>query len=180
MAQWRSGTGCRLRCARDSSLRNEIDGLNLRIIGEGDGVASLIVLAKELDLNGCVSLRDGWVPLDVLVPIILDADAGIVPILYDDFTRYMLPVKLLEYVALGIPVICSRTATIEAYFDDSMVQYSTPGDPAELADSIRILYRDPGKRERLRANADRFNREYNWERQKQPYYDLVDDLIREQ
>ncbi len=163
-----------------ASLRDEIKGLKFQIFGQGDGLASLIALARELDLNDCVSFGKGWVPLEELVPIILDAHVGIVPILYDDFTRYMLPTKLLEYVALGKPVICSRTATIEAYFDDSMVEYSTPGDVAELAQHIRILCRDPGKQEQLRTNADRFNREYSWERQKQRYFQLIDSLIREE
>ena len=104
-----------------SSLRQEIQGLEFKIVGEGDGIPGLIELVNELGLTDCVEFSKGYVPLEELVPIILDADVGIVPILYDDFTRYMLPTKLLEYVALGKPVICSRTATIEAYFDDSMV-----------------------------------------------------------
>jgi len=161
-----------------ATLRNEIKGLKLQIFGEGDGLESLIALAKELDLKSCVAFGRGWMPLEKLVPVLLDADVGVVPIYCDEFTRYMLPTKLLEYVALGIPAICSRTSTIEAYFDDSMVQFSKPGDVAELAEHIRVLYRNPDKRERLRTNADQFNQEYNWERQKQLYYQLIDNLIR--
>ena len=44
-----------------------------------------------------------------------------VPILYDAFTRYMLPLKLLEYIGMGIPCIVSETETIHAYFNDEMV-----------------------------------------------------------
>lgn len=157
-----------------ASLRGEIKDLKLRIVGDGDDFPRLINLAKELELTDCVSFSQGFVPIEELVPIILDADIGIVPILYDDFTRYMLPVKLLEYVALGKPVICSRTETIEAYFDDSMIQYFEPGNAAELAEHIRVLYQDPDKRGRLIANAGRFNREHNWEQQKQLYYQLMD------
>ena len=161
-----------------ATLRDEIKGLKFEVFGEGDGLASLIALAKELDLNGCVNLSKDWVPLEKLVPILLDADVGVVPIYCDEFTKYMLPTKLLEYVALGIPVICSRTVTIEAYFDDSMVQYSTPGDIAELAEHIRDLYHNLDKRELLKNNAEKFNQEYNWESQKQFYYELIDNLNR--
>ncbi|HUV67648.1 MAG TPA: glycosyltransferase family 4 protein [Sedimentisphaerales bacterium] len=163
-----------------SRVRRDIQGLEFKIVGEGDGIPGLIELVNELGLTDCIEISKGYVPMEELVPIILDADVGIVPILNDAFTRYMLPVKLLEYIALGKPVICSRTATIEAYFDDSMVQYSRCGDAAELAEHIRVLYCNPDKREQLRANADKFNREYNWERQKQFYYELVDGLIRKQ
>jgi glycosyltransferase involved in cell wall biosynthesis len=161
-----------------ASLREEIKGLSLVIAGEGDGLPSLIELVKELELTDCVELK-GFVPLEDLAPTILDADVGIVPILLDDFTKYMLPVKLLEYVALGKPTICSRTETIEAYFDDSMVLYFTPGNAEELANNIRLLHRDPDRRERLSANADRFNQEHTWEREKRIYYELIDDLVGE-
>lgn len=159
-----------------SSLREEIKGLEFQILGDGDDLPGLVDLSRELGLCDCVSFSKGLVPMEELVPIILEADVGVVPILYDEFTRHMLPVKLLEYVALGKPVICSRTETIEAYFDDSMVQYCQPGNAEQLAEQIRILYKNPDKREQLAANAERFNREYNWERQKQLYYQLIDDL----
>ena len=124
-------------------------------------------------------LVEGMIPLDELVPRIQSADVGIVPILFDDFTKYMLPVKLLEYVALKKPVICSRTKTIEAYFDDSMVQYFSPGSIDELTNSIYSLYKDAHRRAELSANADKFNQEYNWVSQKQTYYLLIDNLIKE-
>lgn len=161
-----------------SSLKKEIKGLEFKIAGDGDDLPRLIDLAKELELTDCVNVSKGFVPMEELVPIILDADVGIVPILYDDFTKYMLPVKLLEYVMLGIPVVSSRTETIEAYFDDSMIHYFEPGNADDLAEKVLDVYRNPDKRERLRANADRFNRDHAWEQQKQLYYRLIDDLSR--
>lgn len=162
-----------------SCLKEEIEGLKFQIIGEGDGVAYLTHLVEELDLTDKVNFSKGFVPLEELVPIILEADIGVVPILYDDFTRFMLPVKLLEYVAIGKPVICSRTETIQAYFDDSMVQFFSAGNDSELADNIRVLYRNPARREQLRRNSDKFNREYSWVQQKQLYYRLIDSLLNE-
>jgi glycosyltransferase involved in cell wall biosynthesis len=162
-----------------TDLREEINGLKLQIIGEGDYIPHLRNLVRELRLEDCVDLKAEFLPLEDLVPVILQADIGVVPILYDDFTKYMLPVKLLEYVALGIPVICSRTETIESYFDDSMIQYVSPGNVSEFTKQIRNLYQNSQQREQIRSNADRFNREYSWERQKQLYYELIDGLIAE-
>jgi glycosyltransferase involved in cell wall biosynthesis len=168
--------GLRVALRALPKIKKEIEDLELQIFGEGDDIPCLIDLAEELGLVHCVRISGGMAPMDELVPIILNADVGIVPILYDDFTKYMLPVKLLEYVALGIPVVSSRTETIEAYFDDSMVQYCKPGDADDLAEKILDLHRNPDMRERLRTNADRFNRGYSWEQQKQLYYRLIDDL----
>jgi len=127
-------------------VKEEIKDLTFQIVGVGDDLPYLIELAEELDLADCVSMSEGWLPKEELVPVILNADIGIVPTLNDDFTKYMLPTKLLEYVALGIPVICSRTETVQAYFDDSMIQYVEPGDANDLAEKILDLYRNPGKR----------------------------------
>ena len=159
-----------------SALQGKIEGLKLSIIGDGDDISRLTNLVKELDLRDLVQISNGMVPLDELVCQIKSADIGVVPLLYDDFTKYMLPVKLLEYVTLGIPVICSRTETIEAYFDDSMVQYFSSGSVTELAENILFLYRNPDRRRELIANANKFNLVYNWERQKQSYYQLIDSL----
>ncbi len=161
-----------------SNLMDEISELEFIIIGEGDGVPDLINLVDQLNITRCVKFSNRFVPIEQLVPIILDADVGIVPILYDEFTKYMLPVKLLEYVALGKPVICSRTETIQAYFDDSMVLFFTPGNVTDLTEKILLLYKQPQIREQLIKNSDRFNHEYNWQQQKQLYYQLVDGLIK--
>lgn len=158
-------------------LRHEIEGLELRIVGDGDVIHNLIELANELNLAESVRVRKGFVRMEELIPTILGADIGIVPILLDDFTKYMLPAKLLEYVTLGLPVICSRTQTIEAYFDDSMVQYFRPGDVEDLANQIRHLHQSPERRQSMVANAGRFNEEYSWARQKLEYYRLIDSVI---
>ena len=169
-------TGLEIAIQAVARLQKEIPDLQLRIIGEGDALPNLLKMVESGSLQVWVKIHP-WIPLDKLVPIITKADVGIVPILYDDFTRYMLPVKLLEYTGLGIPVICSRTETIQAYFDDSMVEYFTPGDVDELVGCIRDLYYHPEKRAELRTNADRFNQENNWAQQKQVYFNLVDHLI---
>jgi glycosyltransferase involved in cell wall biosynthesis len=88
----------------------------------------------------------------------------------------MLPVKLLEYVALGIPVIASDTRTIRSHFDEGMVCFATPGDPADLARKM-IEMHDPARRARVAAAAARFNAEHTWERERLRYLALVDSLL---
>jgi glycosyltransferase involved in cell wall biosynthesis len=169
--------GLRVALHALSYLHEEIEGVELQLFGDGDDVPHLRALVEELCLRDCVAISHGRVPMESLIPMILGADIGIVPILYDDFTRYMLPTKLLEYVALGIPVICSRTETIEAYFDENMVRYVEPGNARELAAAIADLYRHPRERRRMVANAEKFNRLYSWEQAKNLYYRMMDDLI---
>src|SRR4029077_18576123 len=63
--------------------------------------------------------------------------------------RYMLPVKLLEYVYLGVPVVAPRLAVIARYFDDTMVRYYDPENVEQMADSIVELFHDKEERQRL-------------------------------
>jgi glycosyltransferase involved in cell wall biosynthesis len=161
-----------------ASLNGRLNGLKLKVYGDGDDVPRLLSLVKELDLQESVDFSNGMIPLSDLVSQIRHASVGIVPIYYDGFTKYMLPVKLLEYIRLHIPVICSRTETIEAYFDETMVMYCRPGDVSDLSEKIEYLYRNPGRCEELVVNADRFNQEFSWERQKHTYCELINQLAK--
>jgi len=158
------------------SLKNLIPNLEFLVIGRGDDLNRITKLAGVMEMGDCVRFL-GTMPTQELPKYLQQADVGVVPILYDPFTRYMLPLKLMEYVGMGIPCIVSETETIRAYFDDTMVRFCKPGDEKELADSILDLYRDADQRTRLVANAAKFNAAHNWEEQKRNYFGVVDSLL---
>jgi glycosyltransferase involved in cell wall biosynthesis len=158
-------------------VRSEIVDLDFRLIGDGDDMDRVLHLVDELDLGDVVRVTRGFVPLEEIIPEIANADVGIVPILDDPFTRYMLPAKLLEYVALGIPVVCSETPAVRAYFDDSMIQFFTPGDSDDLARKLIDLHRSPARRRDLARAADGFNARFGWEAQRAAYYRVIDGLV---
>lgn len=157
-------------------VRSQGDDVRLHIIGVGDELPRLREQAHTLNLDDAVRIEEGWVRIDKLLPIIRQADAGVTPLLDDRFTRIMLPGKLLEYAALGIPTICSRTETIAAYFDDSMVAFCRPGDVEDLAARMRELYLQPELRRCLAAASQRFFQQHSWDAQIRRYYQLIDQL----
>jgi glycosyltransferase involved in cell wall biosynthesis len=77
----------------------------------------------------------------------------------------MLPVKLMEYVALGIPVVVPRLRTIQYYFSEDMVAYFEPENVESLADSIYQLRCKPDVGRSLAREARRFLSDYGWDRQ---------------
>jgi glycosyltransferase involved in cell wall biosynthesis len=158
-------------------VRDELGPVELLILGDGDGVARIEQLVSDLDLHGIVHVG-GLVPLEKLVPLIGDADLAVVPLLEDGFTRYMLPVKLLEYVTLGIPVVCSDTETIRRYFDDSMLAFFPSWDEVALSARLVELHRDPEARRALVRRAATFAETHSWRQEKLRYYRTIDALVR--
>lgn len=155
--------------------RKTYDDIELVIVGEGDDVERLRAIVDQRGLGQAVEIA-GPRPFEQLEPFFARASAGIVPLLDNPFTRYMLPVKLLEYVAVGLPVIVSETATIRAYFDDTMVAFVRAGDVDDLAARIVALRRDSTLRESLVRNADAFLDRYSWVRERERYCELIEAL----
>lgn len=168
--------GLELAIRAAALARKEIENLKLSIIGDGDDLDRLLRLTAEMELDGFVEFTRKSVPVNKLPSMLADADLGVVPLKKDSFTQYMLPVKLMEYVMLGIPVIATRTATIEEYFDESMIEYISGDSEEELAYSIVRLHWDARRRTAMTNNAAEFTRNYNWDKQKCVYYRLVDSL----
>jgi len=160
-----------------AQVRAEIPGLRLTIIGGGGHMPALRRLRRELGLEEIVRFLD-FMPAEELPAHILQADLAVVPYRDNLFTGDLLPTKLLEYAALGIPAIAARTRGIAAYFDETMVCFFTPGSVDELADCIRTLHHDRDRLATLAANIGEFNRRYNWAEQSAEYARLVARLGR--
>jgi len=156
-------------------VRTEIPNIHLTIIGRGEHLDELLRLVKELDLGETVRFEK-FMAVEDLPAYIVTADLALVPYHNDVFTGELLPTKLLEYMALGMPAIVSRTMGILAYFDETMVQFFTPGDLDDLVLCIRELYHDRDRLASLAENVERFNQRYNWKIQSTHYVRLVDQL----
>jgi len=159
-----------------SRLRPEAPHIHLTLLGAGQYMETLMRMADELDLNDLVTFHWGFRPAEELPAIILDADAGIVPYRDDVFTDGLVPTKLMEYAALGLPAIAARTTAIEAYFSDTMVEFFEPGDVDDLTRCIRVLYENPGRLKELARGSERFNQRYNWTKIGAEYAALVERL----
>ncbi|RMD90250.1 MAG: glycosyltransferase WbuB, partial [Alphaproteobacteria bacterium] len=160
-----------------ADVREAMPRAQLLVIGEGDYRPQLVQLRDELGLGNLVRFSRGRIPLNKLPQLLAGADLGLVPMLNDAFTRYALPVKLLEYVELGLPVLVARTDTVTAYFDESVVRFFEPGSPEALARELLFLYENPRVRRALSQKARDFARRYNWAQQQKIYHAVMDALI---
>ncbi|MCP4538173.1 MAG: glycosyltransferase family 4 protein [Chloroflexi bacterium] len=159
-----------------NQARREISNVHLTILGRGKHVPTLKQMIRELDLDDHVTIHDELRPAEELPEIIRTANLGIVPYRNDVFTDGLLPTKLMEYAALGLPAIAARTTAIEAYFGDAMVEFFEPGDVDDLARCIRTLYENPGRLAELAQKSEKFNQQYNWAKIGAEYVALVERL----
>lgn len=157
-------------------VRKRIPNVHLTLLGSGESREDLVELTSSLDLENCVFISPHTLHVTRLPEYIRQAHVGVVPNRSNIFTDGLLPTKLMEYVALGTPVIAARTPTIATYFDDSMVQFFEPGNADDLAECIIALHDDRQRLACLVENSDRFNRQYNWDRVAADYVALIERL----
>jgi glycosyltransferase involved in cell wall biosynthesis len=157
-------------------LRERAPHLRLVLVGDGPEREQLRKLIVDRKLEDSVSLT-GLVPLERVAEIMADIDAGVVPKRTDSFGNEAFSTKIMEFMAMGVPVIASRTRIDEYYFNEDLVQFFTSGDAADLAEKILEVANNQLRREALRMNAFEFIAANNWDVRKGEYFRLIDGLV---
>lgn len=157
-------------------VREQIPGIHLTVHGRGEYLDELRQLVLRLGVEEQVTFSTKYLPIGDIPSMLLKADLGVVPYRRDIFTDGILPTKLMEYVALGIPVLAAKTPIISHYFDETRVQYFQAGNVEDLTKKILLLYQHRDRLAQLAANADRFNQQYSWNRIAASYADTLDRL----
>jgi glycosyltransferase involved in cell wall biosynthesis len=157
-------------------LRDRLPDLQMLVIGDGDCYEDVVDLTRRLDLSGRIEFR-GLVPTVELPLAFADASVGLVPQRATHATHLMLPVKLLEYAALGIPVIASRLRTIEHYFSPGEVRFFEPGNIEELAGAILEMHDNPAERLEMATRARAVEARLSWHTQRDGFFRAIDGLI---
>jgi glycosyltransferase involved in cell wall biosynthesis len=158
-------------------LKKEIPELVFHIYGKGTDEEYFKSLVRELKLEKQVFFN-GIVPIEKLPQVISGADIGVEPKLSRTFGNEAFSTKILEFMAMGVPVIASDTLVQKHYFDGSLVQFFRSEDAADLASRILLLRKNGGLRSRLVSNSFKFMKEYNWEAKKHLYHSMVDALVK--
>jgi glycosyltransferase involved in cell wall biosynthesis len=159
-----------------ASVADQIPDADFHIYGEGPAKPLLIELANQLGMQHRVIFHD-FLPSQEIARLMAGTDLAIEPKrATSTFGNEALSTKILEFMALNVPVIVSKTKIHTYYYDDSVVQYYENDDETELAKQILRLKNDPELRRRLVANAKKYVQDNNWDAQKAEYLRLVDSL----
>jgi len=146
------------------------------VYGDGPSKSELGSLISQLHLENRVVLHERR-PLWEIPKIVETARLGIVPKRKDNFGNEAFSTKILEFMAMGVPVIVSDTNVDRYYFDDSIVRFFRAEDEDDLARCILDLIQHPDKRLALVESAAKFVSQNDWALKKQDYFNLVDGLL---
>ena len=128
--------------------------------------------------QGNVRLR-GKVPYEQVPEILANSSVALVPLLPTLNYQKAIPVKLLEYMAAGLPVVGSRFGYIEEIIAKNQCGLLTePGDPESLSRDICALLENPERALNYGQNGwDAFQREYTWEKEQGKLLSLYERIL---
>jgi glycosyltransferase involved in cell wall biosynthesis len=157
----------------------DVPEVTVEIYGRGDSVPVVRRRAQELGIADRVRVHDEWRPQRQVLETVQNASVGVVPNLPTRLNRFALSTKLFEYVALGVPVVCSDLATLRAYFSRDEVLFFRPGDERSLAGALTEVARDPDAAHARAAAARARYEDYRWPVNAARYVEVVRKAARQ-
>ena len=157
-------------------LRDRAPHFKFLIVGDGPDRHKLQTMISNLHLEDCVTLI-GMIPVEKVAETMANVDLGVVPKRKDSFGNEAFSTKIMEFMAMGVPVLASRTRIDQYYFSEDTVRFFDSENVDDLAAKILELAADPARSNTLRDQAAEFIRTNNWDVKKQEYLDLVDRLV---
>ncbi len=143
------------------------------ILGDGECLEETKASARDLGIDAWITFT-GWVEEAEVFRYLTTADLGLDSSLQQEVS----PVKALEYMAHGLPVVAFDLRETRAIAKGAAA-FAPPGDAGALAGVIDDLLHDPARRETLGcAGRERVREGLGWERQAAGYLDVVLDLTR--
>jgi glycosyltransferase involved in cell wall biosynthesis len=158
-----------------AEARSRVPDVRVEIYGDGDAVPELERRALMHGIRDRLAIS-GYVPQSEALRAARSASVGVVPNLPTRLNRFALSTKLLEYVALGIPVISAELPTIREHFSDEEILFFRPGDASALAAAIAEVAADPRAASARAAAARRRYENYRWHHSATRYVRVLRDL----
>jgi glycosyltransferase involved in cell wall biosynthesis len=116
--------------------------VHLTVVGKPAERGPTARLVGELSLGEHVTFTSGISDTE-LAELLASAEIAVVPSLYEGFS-----LPAVEHMASGTPLVASRAGALPEVTGDAAALV-TPGDPEELAATLRRLHDSPAERDRL-------------------------------
>ncbi len=122
------------------------EGKDIQLVLAGDGepayIRSLGQLAADLGLDERVHFL-GRLAQTQAQGLVSLSEIGVVTLQSNPLTQLAWPTRILDFVALGKPLVVPRLRFLSSVLGDA-AQYYTPGDPTSLATALEATLADRG------------------------------------
>ena len=139
---------------RFQRLRERCPNAKIVVVGGGEQEARLKQLVETQGLSGSVILT-GFRPYDEVPRWISLADLTFNSFYINDITRDIIPIKMLQYMACGKPVVCAPIPDVMRLFPsgESGMIYQSIEDADAFVDLLGNTLRDDVELQKLGTNA---------------------------
>lgn len=162
-----------------SDLVNNIPNMRFIIIpkleDEGKYSVELKNRIRQLKLEKYILFKSPT-PLEKLVDEINKANIGIVLARDGIFTESIVPVKLLEFIQMGIPVIATKTKALHPYFSDRQICFLKKNSAWEFSKAVLRLWANPRLGKIFAERAKDYLKNNNWENEQKKYFVIIKNL----
>ena len=130
------------------------------LLGSGGEMNKLKKIVSDKKLEKSVEFT-GWINRDKIPQSISDASVGIGPLRLTDVTSRALPIKVLEYMAVSLPVIAKRGTLPLDVLENEKNGYFID-DVEDLVEKIIELLNDPKKVENMGIQSSNMVQKFSW------------------
>ena len=166
----RSGLGMLMTAL--SMVRHK-DKIAVKIVGEGDFSQPLREMIQSLHLENVVEFDNHGYQVHAISEKISDCSVGLVPLVISSVTNYALPLKLIEYISMGLPVVTVRSYAISYYFGEEDCIFFDWNEPGSLSAAFDRIAENPELLLRYRERAVALRERFSWNAEKKKYAQLL-------
>lgn len=162
-------------------LLKKYEDVELFLLGRFDSESTkneVQSLVADADLSGRFHFL-GQIPYPELQSYLLRATVGLVPLQPVSQYSKVIPTKMFEYMACGLPIVASDMPLVRHFIGDLNCGILVePTDPQAHAEAICYLLDHPDKAQRMGENGQRAMEEkYNWESEGRKLLRLYEELL---
>ena len=131
------------------------------LLGSGAEMDKLKKIVSKNKLENSVEFK-GWIKRDKIPENISDASIGIGPLRLTEVTSRALPIKVLEYMAVSLPIIAQKGTLPEDVLENGKNGYFIE-NPNDLAEKIILLLNQPKKVENMGIQSLKMVQKFSWD-----------------
>ncbi len=150
----------------------------LLLAGEGKELKNLMNKVKKLNLENQVKFL-GYIPHGKVLFYLAKSKFGILPNIEEETSNFTSPLKLFEYMALGLPIIASNIPVFrEILTHGENAWFFESGNPQALAEAIKFLSENSQIAKSLALKAKEQAKNYTFTKRAEKIKKLIEENLK--